>query len=458
MVVERDGLPPLAFAVSCGPVAPSGAELRMRLRSRLPAGQVPLAVTLLDSLPRDAAGAVDLTRLPGMGPTVDQARVEAVRTAFGELLGARPGPEEDFFVLGGHSLVAVQLAERIRAFTGLPLTGLDILEQRTPRAVAALLGTREAERQAAERRPTRTGRAVREGTVLVTGGTGGVGAALLLELLAQGRPVRALARPESAHLVALDGVEVAEGDLTDLDSLRAAVHGVDAVIHAASTFTTPETDVAAMRAMVDAWRHGSFVFVSSTDAYGRPPFLDIADGTPSTFPVTPYGQGKLDCERILLDAARTRGRGAGTAVRSPIVWGPHRRLRDQLRWGSTGALYQAAQAGHPLVLPDPAAHQHDWYGAAWVHSAALARAVIGCADGSGRADGRVVNAVSGHVSWPELATELARLLGSASPVDLRPDADPELLRPWHYGATTLADLLREQPGEDWRSVLAAMVG
>ena len=47
----------------------------------------------------------------------------------------------------------------------------------------------------------------------MTGGTGGVGAFVLRELAAQGRPVLALARPESAHLVGGDGIEVIEGDL-----------------------------------------------------------------------------------------------------------------------------------------------------------------------------------------------------------------------------------------------------
>ncbi|KJK59367.1 condensation domain-containing protein [Saccharothrix sp. ST-888] len=467
LVVEREGLPPLAYAVVHGPGAPGGTELRIRLRSGLPSALVPAAVTLLDAMPRLADGGVDRSRLPGAAPETppaNGARVETVRAAFGELLGTRPEPDADFFALGGQSLLALQLAERLRGRTGLPLTGLDILEQRTPRAVAVLLDTREADRRAAAlRQPGRPGRGpAREGTVLLTGGTGGVGAALLQELLAQGRPVRALARPESAHLVALDGVEVAEGDLADLDSLRAAVAGVDTVIHAACTFTSPEVDVAAMRTLVDSWRRGSFVFVSSIDAYGRPAGVEVAEGAPAELPVSAYGQGKLDCERILLEAAGTQGRGPASAVRSPIVWGPHRRLRDQLRWGSTGALFQAAQAGQPLVLPDPAAYGDAWYGASWVHSAALARAVLGCADGSGRADGRVVNAVSGHLSWAELAAELAALLGSASTVELRADADPqadaELRRPWRYRADALAALLRPEQGEDWRSVLAAMVG
>ncbi|MFJ2775060.1 condensation domain-containing protein [Kitasatospora sp. NPDC087315] len=463
-VVAAEGRPALAYAVVRGPASPSGTELRAALRHRLPADRLPAAVTLVDALPRHPDGTVDRARLPGAPAARESEALAAVRTVFGELLSGRPTADADFFHLGGHSLMAVQLAERLRARTGLPLTGLDVLEQRTARALAGLLDTRAAERRAAtaarptgHARPAARHRTTRAGTVLLTGATGGVGAAVLQELIAQGRPVRALVRPESAHLVAANGAEAAEGDLADHDSLCRAVEGVDAVIHAACTFTEHRTDLAAMRTLVDGWRGGEFVFVSSVDAYGRPAAADVPEGAPAEAPVSPYGQTKLDCERILLAAAGTGGRGAGTVVRSPIVWGPHRRLRDQLRWGSTGALYQAALAGRPIVLPAPAADGHGWYGASWVHSAALARAVVGCADGTGRASGRTVNAVTGQVAWAELAAELVRLLGSPSAVELRADAEPELRRPWHYRAEALADLLRPEPGEDWRSVLAAMV-
>ncbi|MFF2043380.1 condensation domain-containing protein [Kitasatospora sp. NPDC058170] len=458
-VLAPEGGPVIAFAVVRGPDAPSGLDLRTALRRRVPANRLPAAVTLVDALPRQADGSVDQARLPGAGatPAGGSEPLDTVRAAFGELLGTTPQPDGDFFALGGHSLVAVQLAERLRIRTGLPLTGLDVLEQRTPRALAVLLDARAAERRAAPGRPSDAGRRpARAGTVLLTGATGGVGAAVLQELLAQGRPVRALARPESAHLLARQGVEVAEGDLADLDSLRRAVGGVDTVIHAACTFTEHATDLAAMRTLLDGWQGGDFVFVGSIDAYGRPTATEVPEGGPAEQPVSPYGQAKLDCERLLLEAVEA-GRGRGAVVRSPIVWGPHRRLRDQLRWGSTGALYQAASAGETLVLPAPEADGPDWYGASWVHSAALARAVTGCADGTGRASGRIVNAVTGHVSWPELAGELVRLLGSSSVIELRADAEPELRRPWRYRADALADLLRPEPGEDWRSVLAAMV-
>ncbi|MFB8171054.1 condensation domain-containing protein [Kitasatospora purpeofusca] len=442
--------PALAYATVSGPVAPSGAELRAALRRRLAdPDALPHAVTLLDRIPRRSDGALDPARLPG-APT---AHLDTVRDVFAELLGARPPAEGDFFGLGGHSLVAVQLAERLRARLGLPLTGLDVLERRTPRALAALLAERAAERGSGARRTavvTGTAPATRAGTVLLTGASGGVGAALLQELLAQGRPVRALVRPESAHLVAGAGVEVAEGDLADPDSLRRAVEGAETVIHAACTFTEHAVDLAAMRILVEGWRGtGGFVFVSSIDAYGRPEPGEVAEGGPSAGPLTPYGQAKLDCERILLDAAASAP-GPVAVVRSPIVWGPHRRLRDQLRWGATGALYQAALAGRPILLPEPSA---GWAGASWVHSAALARAVTASL---GDAPGRIVNAVTGHVSWAEFTAELVRLLGSSSTVAHGPDAEAELLRPWSYRADALAGPLAPEPGEDWRTVLAAM--
>ncbi|MEU1424938.1 condensation domain-containing protein [Kitasatospora sp. NPDC005751] len=460
-VIERADGPPLAYAVVRGPVAPTGTELRAALRGRLPAAELPHAVTLVDRLPRHPDGAPDPARLPGAAtPPGDglppDGPVDTVREAFGELLGTTPPADGDFFALGGHSLVAVQLAERLRIRTGLPLTGLDILEQRTPRALAAVLAGREDERRAALARTSgaRPRTRSRTGTVLLTGATGGVGAAVLQELMAQGRPVRVLVRPESAHLPALNGAEVAEGDLADPDSLRRAVEGADAVIHSACTFTDHATDLAAMRALVDGWRGGGpFVFVSSIDAYGRPAGTQVPEGSPSGAAVTPYGQAKLDCERILFEAAATRS-GQATAVRAPIVWGPHHRLRDQLRWGSTGALYQAALAGRPIALP-VADH---WYGASWVHAAALARALAACTTPGHPAAGRVVNAVSGHVSWAEFTAELVRLLGTDSPITTAPDTDEELRRPWHYLTETLTAPLTPEPGEDWRTVLATMVG
>ncbi|GAA2604732.1 condensation domain-containing protein [Streptomyces tubercidicus] len=454
-VLETAGGPLLAYAVLREIGGPAPAELRSRLRAELAPELVPATVTLLDALPRTADGTVDPARLPGVpsAPAPEGARAEAVTEGFTALLGRQPGPDEDFFLLGGHSLVAVQLAERLREALTLPLTGLDIMQARTPRAVTALLDARAAERAAAPTVTTARPRRSREGTVLVTGGTGGVGAFVLRELAARGRPVLALARPESAHLVAGDGVDVIEGDLTDLDGLRKAVDSADAVIHAACTFTRPEVDVTAMAAMVGAWSRGPFVFVSSVDAYGRPAGEWVAEESAPGHPLSAYGQAKLDCEALLLRAAGSEGRGGASAVRSPLVWGPHQRLRDQLRWGATGLLYQAAREGRPIALPRPGTGGHAWYGAAWVHAAALARSVVSCLDSPVHG---VANAVSGHVTWRDLAGALTELLGSDSEILETDEVHPDLDHRWHYHSDRLSPSLRLQPGEDWRSVLAAM--
>jgi NADH dehydrogenase len=64
--------------------------------------------------------------------------------------------------------------------------------------------------------------------ILLTGGTGFVGGHVLQALRAAGRPVRCLVRnPSKARL----DCEVVQGDMTDADSLRRAVEGVDTVVH-----------------------------------------------------------------------------------------------------------------------------------------------------------------------------------------------------------------------------------
>ncbi|MEV8070365.1 condensation domain-containing protein [Streptomyces sp. NPDC085995] len=457
VVVEPAEGPAVAYAVLRDSVGPARHELLALLRRSLPPEAVPATVTPLDALPHTATGALDHARLPGApAPSAPQGpRAGAVTEAFAALLGVAASPDDDFFALGGHSLVAVRLAEQLRAELELPLTGLDVLQARTPRALTALLDERAARQSAARaaRGPVRS-RSVRPGTVLVTGATGGVGAFVLRELAARGRPVLALARPESAHLITTEGVDVMEGDLTDLAGLREAVAGADAIVHAACTFTRHDVDVAATEAMVDAWRRGPFVFVSSVDAYGHPEVDDVSEELPPHEPVSPYGRAKLECEARVLRAAGTEGRGGASAVRSPIVWGAHDRLREQLRWGAVGGLYQAARRGGPIELPRPGAAGHAWYGAAWVHAAALARAVAECLD---RPVHGVANACSGHVSWRDLADDLTRLLGTRAEFRETDEVPRDFDHRWHYAGARLAGPLRPRPGEERRTVLAEMI-
>lgn len=59
--------------------------------------------------------------------------------------------------------------------------------------------------------------------ILITGATGLSGHFVVLELLRRGYAVRGLARASSADKLAALGVDVAIGDLADLDTLRQAL-------------------------------------------------------------------------------------------------------------------------------------------------------------------------------------------------------------------------------------------
>ena len=74
--------------------------------------------------------------------------------------------------------------------------------------------------------------------VLVVGATGSLGGKVVDELLKRGKNVRALVRPTSdASRLESRGVEIARGDMLDVDSLVAAMNGADAVITTAAGYT-----------------------------------------------------------------------------------------------------------------------------------------------------------------------------------------------------------------------------
>ncbi|HBD18774.1 MAG TPA: hypothetical protein DC063_00830 [Arenimonas sp.] len=118
-------------------------------------------------------------------------------------------------------------------------------------------------------------------TVLVTGATGFLGQHLLRELLATGATVRGLARSaEGEAAVAAVGALPVRGHLGDIESLRAAVAGVDAVFHTASDTNNwgprdaaqTETNVGGTRRLLEAAREagvGCFAYTSSVSAYSH---------------------------------------------------------------------------------------------------------------------------------------------------------------------------------------------
>jgi len=153
---------------------------------------------------------------------------------------------------------------------------------------------------------------------LVTGGTGFLGRAVVMELLAAGRKVRVLARqPDHPALTGLK-VEVARGDLRDPSSLATAVTGCRRVFHVAADYRLwvpdPEVmyavnvqgtkDLLAAAAEAGVTR---IVYTSTVGTLGNP-----GDGTPGTeeTPVSlndmvgHYKRSKFLAEQAVLEAAR----------------------------------------------------------------------------------------------------------------------------------------------------------
>ncbi|MBJ7593947.1 MAG: NmrA family NAD(P)-binding protein [Candidatus Dormibacteraeota bacterium] len=92
-------------------------------------------------------------------------------------------------------------------------------------------------------------------SVLVTGGTGRLGARIVAHLAARGHSIRVLSRTRGSD--APRGVEEVVGDLASGEGLTSAVAGIDTVIHAASDSSDPmATDVAGTRRLIVALGEG----------------------------------------------------------------------------------------------------------------------------------------------------------------------------------------------------------
>ncbi|HEX2359842.1 MAG TPA: NAD-dependent epimerase/dehydratase family protein [Solirubrobacterales bacterium] len=80
-------------------------------------------------------------------------------------------------------------------------------------------------------------------TTLVTGGTGFIGSHLVNELARRGDELRVLVRPgRDPGLLAGIGCELAEGDVCDRDSVRAAMAGIERVFHVAGKTSMRRSD------------------------------------------------------------------------------------------------------------------------------------------------------------------------------------------------------------------------
>jgi amino acid adenylation domain-containing protein len=131
----------IGYAVPQQGVEVDTDELRCRLEEELPKFMVPAVIVPIDSLPLTERGKLDRSALPapprrGAQETVNP-RLEPIAATMAEVLRLESvGPQEDFFALGGTSLLALRLTGLLRDRIATDLGIGDVFEARTAEALA----------------------------------------------------------------------------------------------------------------------------------------------------------------------------------------------------------------------------------------------------------------------------------------------------------------------------------
>ena len=261
-------------------------------------------------------------------------------------------------------------------------------------------------------------------SLLVTGATGQIGAALARALLQRGDRVRCLVRDsERARRILGAEIELAAGDLGDADTLAAALHGVEAVCHLAGRASYWPARAAEMREvnvhgtarLLDACAGAgvaTLLYTSSIATLGSVPGAELGDET------TPYDwhslgiayfDTKYEAERMVLGDPRV----AAVVVNPGLVFGAGDLNGNALR------LVREVAAGVPGYPPGGTT------------AAILADVVSGhlAALDRGRAGQRYI--LGGHpLSFQELFAAIAEAVGVAAP--------RRRLAPWMLGMMALA--------------------
>jgi nucleoside-diphosphate-sugar epimerase len=168
-------------------------------------------------------------------------------------------------------------------------------------------------------------------TVLVTGATGFMGTSLVARLLAEGEPVRVLARsPAKAKQLTDAGADTVIGDITDPAAVDEAVDGARVVYHLAGRLFDPwvpaseyhAIHVEGTKLLLDRSRQAAlerFVHCSTTGVLGVTGD-GAADESAPYAPTNAYEATKAEAERLVVAAARD---GFPAVVARPgLVYGP----------------------------------------------------------------------------------------------------------------------------------------
>ena len=150
---DARGVPSLvAYVIPCEAAAPALPELRRFLAQTLPEFMVPSLFVFLTAFPLTQNGKLDRRALPPpearpLDAAATPPRNELERTiaqAWQNALGiAEVGVHDNFFDLGGHSLLLARVQAELRARLGQELALVSLFESPTISALARRLGAEE---------------------------------------------------------------------------------------------------------------------------------------------------------------------------------------------------------------------------------------------------------------------------------------------------------------------------
>jgi amino acid adenylation domain-containing protein len=160
VVLAREDIPGerrlVAYVVANQQPGPSINELRRFLQAKLPEYMLPAAFVGMDALPLTPNGKVDRRALPapeGLRPELEAnyvaPRTEVERTIATVwqqvLLTEKVGLYDNFFDLGGHSLLLIQVHSKLQEFFGKDISVLDMFKYPTIEVLTKYLGPKKAE-------------------------------------------------------------------------------------------------------------------------------------------------------------------------------------------------------------------------------------------------------------------------------------------------------------------------
>jgi UDP-glucose 4-epimerase len=256
---------------------------------------------------------------------------------------------------------------------------------------------------------------------LVTGGAGFIGSHLTEALVRTGAKVRVLdnmSTGDRANLEAvMNRIELIEGDITDPETVRQAVRGVEVIFHQAALASVPRSvanPLATHRACVDgtlnvllAARDAGVrrvVYAASSSAYGNSALLPKSEHHP-TAPLSPYAVAKLAGEQYCAAFSEVY-RLETVRLRYFNVFGP-RQSPDSPYAAVIPLFIQALTTGKPPVIHGDGTQSRDFTFVADVVQANMlaAKAV--------NVSGRVYNVACGRqTTLLELVGHLNALLGT----------------------------------------------